>query len=177
MSDSFIPALQSLGYTQREAAFLYLVAVHSGHFLRRQFDYFIDRNKGAIVTNFLAKAQAAGHIEVIEYARGWRVYHLFSRTVYRLANLPESGNRRRKGDAAIRSSLITLDYVLENHETEYFLTTPEEKINFLSAAPEVSVEFLWGCKQRTVAGPEVFACLVAEPVPSGNLTGPDLVRR
>ena len=130
MSDSFIPALQSLGYTHREAAFLYLVTIHSGYFLRRQFDYFIDRNKGAIVTNFLAKAQAARHIEVIEYARGWRVYHLLSRTLYRLANLPQSGNRQRKGDAAIRSSLITLDYVLENHETEYFLTTPEEKINF-----------------------------------------------
>jgi hypothetical protein len=131
MSDGFIPALQSLGYTQREAAFLYLVTVHSGYFVRRQFDYFIDRNKGAIVSNFLAKAQVAGHIEVIEYARGWRVYHLRSRTVYRLANLPESGNRQRKGDAAIRSSLITLDYVLENYETEHFLVGMEEKINFL----------------------------------------------
>jgi hypothetical protein len=130
MSDDFIPALESLGYTQREAAFLYLVAVHSGYFLRRQFDYFIDRSKGAIVTNFLAKAQAAEHIEVIEYARGWRVYHLLSRTLYRLANLPESRNRQRKGDASIRSSLITLDYVLENHDTEHFLTTQEEKVNF-----------------------------------------------
>ncbi len=130
MSDSFIPALQSLGYTHREAAFLYLVTIHSGYFLRRQFDYFIRRGKGAIVANFLAKAQAARHIEVIEYVRGWRVYHLLSRTIYRLANLPESGNRHRKGDASIRASLITLDCVLENHETEYFLTTPEEKINF-----------------------------------------------
>lgn len=130
MSESFIPTLQSLGYTHREAAFLYLATIHSGHFLRRQFDYFIRRGKGAIVTNFLAKAQTARHIEAIEYARGWRVYHLFSRTLYGLANLSESGNRQRKGDAAIRASLITLDYVLENHETEYFLTTPQEKIDF-----------------------------------------------
>lgn len=70
MSDDFIPVIESLGYTRREAAFLYLVAVHSGYFVRRQFDYFIDRNKGAIVRNFLAKGQAAGHIEVIEYAPG-----------------------------------------------------------------------------------------------------------
>ena len=40
-----ISALESLGYTEREAAFLYLVAAHSGYFLRRQFDYFIDRQQ------------------------------------------------------------------------------------------------------------------------------------
>ena len=50
-----IPALESLGYTDREAAFLYLAAAHSGYFLRRQFDYFTDRNKGSIVMRFLEK--------------------------------------------------------------------------------------------------------------------------
>ena len=45
-------ALEFLGYTDREAAFLYLVAVHSGYFLRRQFDYFTDRNIGAIAIAF-----------------------------------------------------------------------------------------------------------------------------
>ena len=44
--------------------FLYLVAVHSGYFLRRQFDYFIDRNKGAMVMRFLEKARRAGHVEI-----------------------------------------------------------------------------------------------------------------
>ena len=139
----FHPSLQSLGYTHREAAFLYLVTIHSGYFLRRQFDYFIRRGKGAIVANFLAKAQAARHIEVIEYVRGWRVYHLLSRTIYRLANLPESGNRHRKGDASIRASLITLDCVLENHETEYFLTTRRRRsISFgnTGTVRQVSIE-------------------------------------
>jgi hypothetical protein len=32
-----IPELQKLGYTEREAAFLYLVGIHSGYFLRRQY--------------------------------------------------------------------------------------------------------------------------------------------
>ena len=31
-----ISILQNVGYTEREAAFLYLVARHSGYFLRRQ---------------------------------------------------------------------------------------------------------------------------------------------
>ena len=125
-----IPALQSLGYTPREATFLSIVAVYSGYFVRRQFDYFIDRSKGAIAKNFLAKAQVAGHIEVIEYPRGWRVYHLFSRPIYRLLDIPESQNRHRKGDGAIRSRLITLDYVLENQNSEHFLSSAEEKLKF-----------------------------------------------
>jgi hypothetical protein len=126
-----IAAIQELGYTQREASFLYLVGAHSGYFLRRQFDYFISRRKGAIARNFLAKAQAAGYVEVIEYARGWRVYHLLSRSIYRLLRMPESQNRHRKADASIRSRLITLDYVLENRDDEHYLIGPEEKVNFL----------------------------------------------
>jgi hypothetical protein len=37
MSDAYdpIPELRRFGYTEREAAFLYLVGIHSGHFLRR----------------------------------------------------------------------------------------------------------------------------------------------
>ena len=48
-----IIALESLGYTEREAAFLYLVAIHSGYFLRRQFNYFIDRRLGSGKTQAL----------------------------------------------------------------------------------------------------------------------------
>jgi hypothetical protein len=141
MTTDPIPAIEALGYTPREAAFLYLVAAHSGYFLRRQFDYFIDRMKGAIARNFLAKAQAAGHIEVIEYARGWRVYHLLSRSIYRLLKMPESQNRHRKGDASIRSRLLTLDYVLENREDEYYLVAPEEKLDFLAQQRRINPSF------------------------------------
>lgn len=141
MTTDPIPAIEALGYTPREAVFLYLVAAHSGYFLRRQFDYFIDRAKGAIARNFLAKAQAAGHIEVIEYARGWRVYHLLSRSIYRLLKMSESQNRHRKGDASIRSRLITLDYVLENREDEYYLITPEEKLNLFGQQRRINPSF------------------------------------
>jgi len=97
--------------------------------------------KGAIAKNFLTKAQAAGHIEVIEYARGWRVYHLLSRSIYRLLEIPESQNRHRKGDASIRSRLITLDYVLENREDEHYLVTPEEKLVFLARQRRINPSF------------------------------------
>lgn len=132
-----IPALQSLGYTDREAAFLYLAAVHSGYFLRRQFDYFIDRNKGSIVMNFVKKATAAGHIEAFEYKQGWRVYHLCSRSIYRLADDPESQLRRRKGDTHIRARLMALDYVLEN-ENDHYLASEADRVRFFEHVRRIS---------------------------------------
>jgi hypothetical protein len=132
-----IPALQSLGYTDREAAFLYLVAVHSGYFVRRQFDYFIDRNKGSIVVNFLKKATAAGHIEAFDYKQGWRVYHLCSRSIYRLADDPESQLRRRKGDTQIRVRLMALDYVLEN-ENDHYLASEADRCRFFEHVRRIS---------------------------------------
>lgn len=124
-----ILALQSLGYTDREAAFLYLVGSNSGYFLRRQFDYFIDRNKGSVAMRFLQKARAAGHIESLDYKQGWHVYHLLSRTIYRLLGDPESQLRRRKGDALVRARLMALDYVLE-HEGDHFLESDVARVRF-----------------------------------------------
>lgn len=126
-----ISGLESLGYTQREATFLYLVGIHSGHFVRRQFDYFTDRNKGALVMRFLEKARVAGHIESLDYRQGWHVYHLFSRTIYRLLGNPESQLRRRKGDAQIRARLMALDYVLEN-DGDHYLESDAERIRFFT---------------------------------------------
>lgn len=135
-----IPALESLGYTDREAAFLYLTAAHSGYFLRRQFDYFTDRNKGSIVMRFLEKARLAGHIESLDYRQGWHVYHIASRTIYRLLGDLESQRRRRKGDAQVRAWLMTLDYVLEN-EGDRYLVSAEERLRFFAEVRGISPEF------------------------------------
>jgi len=138
-----IVAIESLGYTEREAAFLYLVAVHSGYFLRRQFDYFIDRNKGAIVMSFLEKARIAGHIEFVDYKQGWHVYHLFSRPIYRLIGDVESQNRRRKGDAQVRARLMTLDYVLENNG-DHYLESEAERIRFFERDRRLATDLFAG---------------------------------
>jgi len=138
-----IPALESLGYTDREAAFLYLAAAHSGYFLRRQFDYFTDRNKGSIVMRFLEKARLAGHIESLDYKQGWHVYHIASRTIYRLLGDPESQLRRRKGDAQVRARLMALDYVLEN-EGDRYLPSEEERLGFFADVRGVPPERFTG---------------------------------
>jgi hypothetical protein len=137
LSPNPIPVLQSLGYTEREATFLYLVGAHSGYFLRRQFDYFIDRNKGSIAMRFVAKARNAGHIESLDYKQGWHVYHLYSRPVYRLFGDAESQLRHRKGDAYIRARLMALDYLLEN-EGHHFLASAAERVHFFERVRNVS---------------------------------------
>ena len=136
-----ILALETLGYTEREASFLYLVAMHSGYFLRRQFDYFIDRHKGAIAQHFLDKARVAGHLRVFDYGQRWHVYHLFAKPIYRLLGNAESQHRRAKGDAQIKAKLMALDYVLEN-DAEHFLTTERDRKDFFELTRGVSPALL-----------------------------------
>jgi hypothetical protein len=126
-----IIALQSLGYTRREASFLYLVAVHSGYFLRRQFDYFIDRHRGGIFSRFLEKVRVNGHVQLLDSRHGRQVYHLFHKPIYRLTGDANSQNRRVKGDADVRTRLMKLDYVLENDQ-DHYLPSDEEKLHFFT---------------------------------------------
>lgn len=132
-----IVAFQSLGYTKREAAFLYLAGIHSGYFVRRQFDYFIDHNKGAVAMNFIEKATRLGHIEALQYKQGWRVYHLCSRTIYGVLGDAESSLRHRKGDSQIRARLMALDYVLE-HDSHHYLESEAERIRFFERDRRIS---------------------------------------
>jgi hypothetical protein len=141
MTVDLVAALESLGYTEREAAFLYLVAAHSGYFLRRQFNYYIDRHKGFLAHRFLEKAHAAGHIETIDYGQGFYIYHLFSKPIYRLLGNADSQNRRRKGDGMIRARLMALDYVLEN-DADHYLASAEERLHFFTETHGIHSESL-----------------------------------
>lgn len=147
MSSDAIAALQSIGYTEREAAFLYLVAVYSGYFLRRQFDYFIDRHKGAIAARFLEKARQLGHIRLLDSGPGRQVYHLFHRPIYRLIGNPESQNRRIKSDIQVRARLMMLDYVLENGQ-DHYLTSSMEKRDFLQNTRGIDQRLLLDSRGR-----------------------------
>jgi hypothetical protein len=124
-----IPELRKFGYTEREATFVYLVGMHSGYFLRRQFLAFLEREDGALVQNFLEKSAALEHVRPIEYAKGRNIYHLHSRSVYRTLGQEESQARRVKADREIKSRLMQLDYVLD-HLRDWFLETSEKKLEF-----------------------------------------------
>jgi hypothetical protein len=139
-------ALKCLGYTEREATFLYLVAVHSGYFLRRQFEHFIQRRRGYLSHHFAEKSRIAGHIEVIDY-QGRFVYHLRFKPIYRLAGNPESQSQRRKGDSQIRARLMTLDYVLQNIQ-DHYLQTNRDKLDFFTRVRGVSPSLISDSSQR-----------------------------
>lgn len=126
-----IPVLQSAGYTEREAAFLYLAALHSGYFLRRQYLRFIERGRGALAAQFLRRASALGHIQSIACGQARFVYHLTSTEVYAAAGLGASHHRRLKSDATIKSRLMVLDFVLD-HLGEALLDTEDAKVNYFA---------------------------------------------
>ena len=124
-----IPDLVRLGYTWREAAFLYLVGVNSGFFLVRQYCVFANRKLGAIVQRFTNKGSALGHLRSLGYGQRRHVYHLHSRTLHRIFGNEESPIRHAKGDHEIKTRLMVLDYVL-SHREEPYLTLEQEKIEF-----------------------------------------------
>jgi hypothetical protein len=150
-----IPELQKLGYTDREAAFLYLAGLHSGYFLRRQFLAFVEREDGAMVQRFLVKAVSLGHVVPIEYAAGRHIYHLKSKLAYRLLGQEDSQNRRAKGDREIKTRLMQVDYLLD-HFGEKFLETAADKVRFFREKLKVKTESLPQASYRSHGTPCYF---------------------
>jgi hypothetical protein len=129
-NDQNIAAIQTLGYTPDEARFLYVVAVHSGYFVPRQFLAFSGAKWGKRSNNFVAKLESRGHATWREYDRTGGVYHLFSKTLYRYIGKENLRNRRRHSVEFIRTRLLVLDFILANPNYHYFETEPEKVAYF-----------------------------------------------
>jgi hypothetical protein len=136
-----IASLESIGYLEREASFLYLVAVHSGYFLRRQYHRFAGRTGGTLFEQLLRKARQRRHIRVIECGHGWHLYHLTSKPVYEALGRRDSQNRRIKGDAHIKSRLMALDFVLANLRAN-LLEDEASKVDFFTTQCGVANKLL-----------------------------------
>jgi hypothetical protein len=136
-----ISSLEAVGYLEREASFLYLVAVHSGYFLRRQYIRFAQCERGAMPTRFLEKASRFHHLRVIECGQGRRIYHLTSKPIYEALGRPDSQNRRIKGDNYIKARLMVLDFVLA-HLSANILEDEAAKVDFFTTQCGVRSELL-----------------------------------
>jgi hypothetical protein len=121
MSFDAIDVLGALGYTDREATFLYLTAIHSGYFLRRHFTQFVARERGGVATNLIRKAIELRHVNVLPCSDGRYIYHLSGKAVYRLLERGDSQNRRMKSPSEILRRLIALDYILLRLRNETFV--------------------------------------------------------
>jgi hypothetical protein len=127
-----LAAVQALGYTESEARFLYLVALHSGYFVTRQFLGFTGARWGKRATLFWNKLQAARLARTYRFAQGGTVYHLFSRKLYRQIGQECLRNRREQEFEYVSTRIAMLDFVLGNLDNRYLETEPDKVAYFCS---------------------------------------------
>jgi len=133
--------LTQLGYTAEEARFLYIAATHSGYFTHRQFLAFAGTRPGKHSQNFLEKLLAARHATHHTYPSGGRVYHIFSRKVYKAIGRDNLRTRRKHQLEYIKTRILVLDFVLSNLDCEY-LETEAEKVPFFESRFNLSLALL-----------------------------------
>jgi hypothetical protein len=127
--ESCIENLCGFGYTENEARFLYLVATHSGYFSTRQYLAFTGAKSGEKNMAFTQKVLGKGHATARLLLRNGRVYHLYSRLIYRAIGRENLRNRREHSVEHIRTKLATLDFVLAHLDYSY-LETEYEKVEY-----------------------------------------------
>ena len=127
--ETSIENLLGFGYTEDEARFLYLVASHSGYFSTRQYLTFTGAKSGDKNMAFTQKVLGKGHATARLLFRNGRVYHLFSRLVYRAIGWENLRNRREHSVEHIRTKLAILDFVL-GHLVYRYLETETEKVDY-----------------------------------------------
>src|ERR1700722_5402169 len=120
--------LRRFGYTEPEASFLYLAALHGGYFLRRQYALFIGGKDGGNVTQLAQKALANGHLRSSTWRQNTQLYHLCARPFYEALGQGENRNRRAREVLTIKNKLMGLDFVLAHRHLRY-LATEEEKLD------------------------------------------------
>ena len=136
-----IERIATLGYTEPEARFLYLVATHSGYFTLRQFNAFAGVCRGKRCMAFVQKLLKHGHANVRDYMGTGSVFHLFSRLIYGPIEKDNVRNRRRHSFDYIRTRLVQMDFLLENPGHD-FLETESDKIHLFCESLAVPKDVL-----------------------------------
>ena len=160
-----IVALQGLGYTPRQAAFLAVVAVHSGYFLRRQYLAFTGRAHGAATTEFLHTLVARRHAVVSPYDPHTQVYHLTARGLYGAIEQEHNRNRRRVEWPTVVRKLMTLDFVLAHRDAAWFGTEDDKLalvVDRFGLAPSILPTTVYRAR-RSNAAPTTRVCVDKMP--------------
>jgi hypothetical protein len=124
-----IERFKELGYTELEARFLYVIAVHSGYFTLAQFRKFTNTNFRSQSTSFARRIVKRGHATVRDYMNRGSIFHLFSKVIY--SHLEEfiSPHRCNHSFDFMRARLLVVDFILSNQDLDYF-ETQQDKIKF-----------------------------------------------
>ena len=126
--DARVDAVQALGFSTRQAAFLTLVAVHSGYWVRRQYTQATGTANGKNVQGFLHQVVARGAAVRARYrADRGHIYHLRDPRIYGAVGVPNDRNRRPVSPARIARKLMLLDVVLSD-PTAQWVGTEADKV-------------------------------------------------
>lgn len=125
-------AVASMGFTERQAEFLTLVALHSGYCLRRQYAAFTHQKYGKNVCAFLDGLVDQGFARRLTFrADRGRIYHLFARRLYAALGEENNRNRRRATPSVMARKLMLLDFVLARPGFEWYATEAEKRDLFI----------------------------------------------
>lgn len=124
-----IQTIQILGYSQPEAQFLRLVALHSGYFVRRQFLRYIGAQRGKRAQDFIDELIGRGHACREVFREDRHLFRLQSKVIYEALGEEDNRNRREHQPPTVRLRLMGLDFILE-HPNYRYLMTQEEKLSY-----------------------------------------------
>jgi hypothetical protein len=122
-----IANLKAMGYTDSEAEFLCLAALHSGYFVRRQFLAYIDRLTGWADTALAEKVVRNGHCKQHVFRHNRSVYSFCSKPFFEVLGEPDNRNRRLHEVFTMKNRLMSLDFIIQNRSCR-FLATEAERV-------------------------------------------------
>ena len=120
--------LQSLGFTWRQAEFLYLVGTQTGVFTAAHFRIFTGTDMGGTSVALVAKLDERGFIKRKKYGPSeW--LHVTHKAFYQAILTPDSRLRRPMSLPLLRQRLQYLDVLVRRTEPQYF-GSEAEKVEF-----------------------------------------------
>ncbi|WP_158793117.1 hypothetical protein [Granulicella sp. L60] len=129
---SAVENLIQIGFTPREADFLYLVGTHSGVFTARQYRTFGGlATRGGTQQQLLDKLDKYQFIIRIALTQQHQIIHLSHKAFYRAILTEDSRLRRGMSASLMRQRLHYMDYIALNPDARY-LTTEAQKIEYLT---------------------------------------------
>ena len=125
-------ALESLGWTGREAEWIALVCLHSGVFTRAQFCHYFNTQRMTALrfVKALIEQRAAVETDVIAFNGGGKSCRISSKPIYRALEIENIRHRRKATVSVLMRRLLSLDFVLE-HPGMNWLPTEGEKVEFI----------------------------------------------
>ena len=126
--------LRGLGWTPRQADWITLVCLHSGVFVRSQYQARYNVT-AAPATRFVRAimdagvAREAGRLDRRPY-RPTSICQVHGRSLYRALGIKDNRHRRSASSELTMRRLLSLDYVLEHPELDWLPTEPEKLAYF-----------------------------------------------